>query len=201
MRFKVGGNFLTYEIQMIGVGAADSVNYAAGSYAGGDAILKGTTTTYPAEPGSATQNGNVITGFGNGAGFSFNGSALAEARNAIEISMNLGVEPVADAINDPYPIYFLPGLRQISIPTIQCIDTDGSVLNALKTAAFTKSTNTATIVLGNVAGSIVTFTLSNLQAGAMSWTDNGAALDVSFGQSDAHATSTAVTDDMTIAFT
>lgn len=198
VKFTGGGNFLKYDISGSGVGSGDSVNFS--SYTGGDAPLKGGLTTYAAEPGSATQNGNVVPGFGSGAGFSFNGSSLAEVRGTIEISMDLGIDVVEDAVNDPYPIAFIPGLRQISLSKIQCLDTDGTVLNALKAASFSKAANPVTLVFGNVAGSIITFTLNNVQAGAMTWAENGAALDVSFDGSSAHATSVSVTDDMTIQF-
>jgi hypothetical protein len=199
VRFTGGGNFLSYEIQGVGVAAGDSQNFS--SYTGGDAVAAGALSAFPTEPGSATQNGNVIPGFGSGAGFKFGGSSIAEVRNTVEISMNLGVDVIADALNDAYPIGFIAGLRQISLSRIQCIDSDGSVLNSLKQASFTKSANTMTLQFGNVAGSIVTFTLNNVQAGAMTWSENGAALDVNFDQSDAHETSSSSTDDMTIAFT
>lgn len=199
VKFTGGGNFLKYEIQGAGVGSGDSQNFA--SYTGGDALLKGALTTYPAEPGSATQNGNIVPGFGSGAGFSYNGSALAEVRGSIEISIDLGIDVVADAVNDAYAIAFVPGLRQISLSKIQCLDTDGTVLNALKQASFSKAAVPVTLAFGNVAGSIITFTLNNVQAGAMTWAENGATLDVSFDNSMAHATSASVTDDMTIALT
>jgi hypothetical protein len=199
VKFTGGGNFLKYEVGFAGVASGDSQNFA--SYTGGDAVAKGALTTYPAEPGSATQNGNVIPGFGYGAGFSYNGSALAEVRGTIEISIDLGIDVIADGLNDPYPIAFIPGLRQISLSRIQCLDSDGSVLNALKQASFSKVATPVTLVFGNVAGSIVTFTLNNVQAGAMTWSENGAALDVSFDNSMAHETSVTSADDMTIAFT
>jgi hypothetical protein len=199
VRFTGGANFLNYEIQMAGVGAGDSQNFA--SYTGGDAVLAGALTSFPTEPGSATQNGNIIPGFGSGAGFKFGGSSVAEVRNQIEISVDLGIDVIADAINDPYPIAFIAGLRQISISRIQCLDSDGSVLNSLKQASFTKAPTPVSLQFGNVAGSIVTFNLSNVQPGAMSWSENGAALDVVFDKADAHETSATSTDDMTLVIT
>lgn len=196
VKFAGGGNFLKYSIDGASVGSGDSQNFA--SYTGGDALLKGGLTTYPAEPGSATQNGNVIPGFGSGAGFSYNGSALADVRGTIEVSMDLGVEAIADGLNDAYTIYFIPGLRQISLSKITCIDTDNAVQNALKQASFSKVAAPIVLQFGNVAGSIWTINLNNVQAGAMAWAENGAALEVSFDGSMAHATSASVTDDMTL---
>jgi hypothetical protein len=185
---------------MVGVGTGDSDNFP--SYAGSaDSVLGGGLTTYPAEPTGLTQLGNVIPGFGAGAGFKIGGSALAEVRSTIEILIDEGIDVVADALNDPYPIYFIPGLRQISLSKIQCIDSDGTVLKTLKQAAFSKAAETISLQFGNVAGSIVTLNLSNVQIGAGSWSENGAALDISFDNSMAHATSVSVTDDMTLVLT
>jgi hypothetical protein len=200
VKFTGGGNFLNYSVDGVGVGAGDSLGFAL-PYAGFDAVLSGALTTYPAEPGSATTNGNVIPGFGSGAGFKFGGSSLAEVRTTIEIQMSLGIDVVADAINDPYPIAFIPGLRQISVSKIQCIDSDGTVLNALKAAALSKAPTAMSMQFGNVAGSIVTFNLANVQPGNMSWVENGAALDVSFDTSMAHQTTISAGDDMTLVCT
>lgn len=200
VKFTGGGNFLMCSIDGVGVGAGDSENFS--SYTGGaDAVLAGTLTTYPAEPGSFSPDGNVIPGFGSGAGFKFGGSALAEIRGTVEISMSLGIDVIADGINDAYPIGFVPGLRQISISKIQCVDSDGSVLNSLKIAAQTKAPTAVSLQFGNVAGSIVTLNLANIQLGAPSWSDNGAALDISFDKSTAAQTSVTAEDDMTIVFT
>jgi hypothetical protein len=193
-----GGNFLDMEISGAGIGAGDSVNFAG--YTGADAILKGGLTTYPAEPGSATQNGNVIPGFAAGAGFTFGGSTIAEVRGTVEISGEMGVDVIADTISDAYPYGFVGGLRQISISRLQCVDSDSSLLNALKQAAYTKAASAATLTFGNVAGSIVTINLANLQIGANSWSENGAALDITFDKSDAHETSSSVSDDLVIQF-
>jgi hypothetical protein len=205
VKFTGGGNFLDMEVQLSGVGVGDSVNFS--SYSGtGDAVLLGKGTgatalsTFPAEP-SPTTNGNVISGFGSGAGFSIGGSALAEVRGTAEITMNLGVEPIADALNDQYVIGFVGGERDISIANITCVDSDGSVLNSLKVASFSKAAQTIVFVFGNVAGSIVTITLANVQVGGITWQEDGAKLNIQFGQSDAHATSSTVTDEMILAIT
>ena len=198
VKFTGGGNFLDYELQGMAVGYSDSVNFAA--YTGGDLARTGTLTTFPAEPTIST-NGNIIAGFGAGAGFKIGGSSLAEVRGTVDITMSMGVDSVSDALNDPYTVGFIGGLRQISISQITCIDSDNTVLNTLKQAAFTKSVQTLSLQFGSVAGSIVTFNLNNVQVGSMSWQESGAALNIQFGQSDAHATSVSVTDDATLVVT
>jgi hypothetical protein len=199
VKFTGGGNFLDYEIQGSAVGVGDSVNFA--SYTGGDLPVAGGLTTYPAEPGSATQNGNVIPGFGSGAGFKIGGSALVEVRGTVDITMALGTEAIADALNDPYTVGFVGGLRQISLSQITCIDSDNTVLNTLKAAAFTKAPQTLVLQFGSVAGSIVTFNLGQVQVGPESWQEQGAALNCQFGESMAHASTPTAVDDFTIVCT
>ncbi|HEX4138364.1 MAG TPA: hypothetical protein VHY84_27385 [Bryobacteraceae bacterium] len=197
-KFTGGGNFLDMEITGTSVGVGDSVNFA--SYTGSDAILQGGLSTYPAEP-SPTVNGNVIPGFGLGAGFSLGGSALAEVRGTAEVSMDLGIEAISDALNDSYVIGFIGGERSIGLSNITCIDSDGSVLNALKAASFTKTPQTIVLQFGNVAGSIVTITLNDVQVGNMTWQESGAALNIQFGQSGANATTSLLTNEMVLACT
>jgi hypothetical protein len=198
-KFIGGGNFLDYEISGTAVGVANSVSFA--SYTGGDLPAAGGLTTYPAEPSSATQNGNVIPGFGSGAGFKIGGSALAEVRGTVEITMDLGVEAIADAINDPYTIGHVGGLRTIYLSKITCIDSDNSVLNTLKAAAFSKAAQTLALQFGQTAGSIVTINLNNVQVGGITWAEQGAGLNIDFGKSDAHGSSSTAIDDATLVCT
>jgi hypothetical protein len=146
-------------------------------------VLAGGLTTYPAAPTVST-NGNVIQGFGSGAGFSIGASALAEVRGTAEISMNLGVEAIADGLDDAYVIGFVGGERDVSISNITCIDSDSTLLN-----------------FGNVAGSIVTVNLPNVQVGGFSWQESGAGLNIQFGNSPGVASSTSVTDELQIVLT
>jgi hypothetical protein len=203
VKFTGGANFLDMEISGSAVGVGDSVNFP---YTGFDAVLagKGTgtaaLTTFPAEP-TVTVNGNILPGFGSGAGFSIGGSTVYEVRGTAEINMQMGVEGVADAVTDPYTIGFLGGERQISVSNITCIDSDSTLLNALKAAAFTKAPQTLAFVFGNVPGSIVTINLKNVQVGANSWQESGAGLNIQFGNSGANATSITVTDEMNMVLT
>jgi hypothetical protein len=198
VKFTGGGNFLDMEISGTAVGIGDSVNFA--SYTGGDAVLTGGLTTYPALP-TATVNGNVLPGFGSGAGFAIGGSTLYEVRGTAEISMSMGVEGISDALTDAYTIGYVGGERSIGVSNITCIDSDSTLLNSLKAAAFSKAPQTLTFVFGNVAGSIVTITLNNVQIGQNSWEESGAGLNIKFGNSPAAATSVSVTDEMKVALT
>jgi hypothetical protein len=198
VKFTGGGNFLDYEIQGTSVAVGDSVNFA--SYTGADLVAAGGLTTFPAAPTVST-NGNVLTGFGGGAGFSFGGSSVAEVRGTCELSMNLNVEPIADALDDAYIVGFVGGQREISVSNITCIDSDSTVLNTLKAASFSKAATPVVFVFGNVAGSIITITLPDVQLGGVTWQESGAGLNIQFGQSSAAASTSALTDEMKIVLT
>jgi hypothetical protein len=199
--FKImgGQNFLMLEVTFTGVGIGNSLDFSG--YTGSqDAILAGGLTTYPAEPTGFVSHGSVIQGFGGGAGVSIGGSTVAELRGTVEISGALGVEPLADAVGDPYPVGFARGARMISINNITCADSDGSVLNTVKQAAFSKTPEAVVFTFGNVAGSIVTATVNNVQLGSDSYSDAGAFLNIAFDKSDAHETTAGAKDDFTLAF-
>jgi hypothetical protein len=200
VNFTGGGNFLDYEIQGMSIGVGDSVNFA-GPYAGGDLELAGGLTTYPAAPTGVTTNGNVIQGFGSGAGFSIGGSTLYEVRGTCEIAMNLGVEAIGDGLSNAYIIGFVGGEREINISQITCIDSDSTLLNSLKAAAFAKTTQSLSFVFGSVPGSIVTINLPYVQVGGWTWQESGAGLNIQFGNSAAAASTTLVTNEINIVLT
>jgi hypothetical protein len=193
--FKLGGNFLDFSANFTAVGRGDSLTFA--SYTGGDALLKGALTAFPVEPSLPTQNGNVIPGFGSGGSAQFGGSTVAELRSTVDIQFDLGIAPVADGFNDAYPIGFLRGLRKVSISRIQCIDSDGSGLNALKTSSYNKVPIAIALSVGGVAGSTITFNLANVQVDGFEFSENGDALDVIFPNAMAHQTTSSSIDDAT----
>jgi hypothetical protein len=196
--FTLNGNFLQFSANFTATGRGDSLTF--GSYAGGDTLLKGGLTTYPAEPGSVTQNGNVISGFGSGGSAVFGGSVLPELRGALAITMDLGISAIADGFNDAYPIGFLRGLRRVSISRIQCIDSDGAVLNTIKSLSYSKTPTAIVLTVGGVVGSTVAFTLNNVQFDGFEYTENGDALDVVFPNAMAHQTTSTAVDDSNLIF-
>lgn len=197
--FKIGGDFLDYTVNFTAVGRGDSQNFS--SYTGGDSILKGGLTTYPAEPTGLTLNGNVVPGFGSGSSAQFGGSSLAELRGSVEITINTGISSIPDGVNDAYITGFLRGLRTIGVSKIQCIDSDGTVLNTLKQNSFSKTPLNIALSVYGVVGSTSTFNLGNVQWDAFEWSENGDALDVSFPNAMAHQTSIAALDDFTMVLT
>lgn len=198
--FILNQNFVSMKMNGFGYGRADSDNFAVG-YTAGDAGLPGGLTTYPAEPGSVTQNGNVIPGYGNGATATFDANATLELRAAVEITMNTGLEGLADTFANAYQVASGRALRTVSLSKIQCVDSDGATILNLKQKAFTKSPITIVLAVSGGAGSIFTFTLNNVQLGNAELIVNGAFLDIVWSDNEAHASSTSVTDDFSIVCT
>jgi len=197
--FILNQNFLSMRAQGFGYGRGDSTSFS--SYTSGDAGLKGGLTVYPAEPGSVTQNGNVIPGYGNGNTATFDGNATLELRGQVELTVNTGLEGLGDTFSNAYQVAAGRGLRTVSMQRIQCVDSDGTTIANLKAKAFSKTPITIALQVGGTAGSIFTFTLRNVQLGGSEISVNGAFLDIIWSDNQAHATSAAVTDDMTLACT
>ncbi len=197
--FILNQNFLSMRAQGFGYGRGDSTSFS--SYTAGDAGLKGALTVYPAEPGSVTQNGNIIPGYGNGATATFDGNATLELRGQVELTVNTGLEGLGDTFSNAYQVAAGRGLRTVSMSRIQCVDSDGATISNLKAKAFTKTPITIALTCTNGAGNIVTFTLNNVQLGGSEISVNGAFLDIIWSDNQAHATSAAVTDDATLSFT
>ena len=72
---------------------------------------------------------------------------------------------------------------------------------SLKAAAFSKAAQTLSFVFGNIAGQIVTINLPNVQVGGITWQEQGAKLNIQFGESPAAASSASTTDEMNIVLT
>jgi hypothetical protein len=197
--FILNQNFLSFRAQGFGYGRGDSTSFS--SYTSGDAGLKGGLTVYPAEPGSVTQNGNVIPGYGNGATATFDGNATLELRGQVELTVNTGLEGLGDTFANAYQVAAGRGLRTVSMQRIQCVDSDGTTIANLKAKAFNKTPISIALQVNGAAGSIATFTLNNVQLGGSEISVNGAFLDIIWNDNQAHASSTSVTDDAVLSFT
>jgi hypothetical protein len=81
-------------------GHRNSTQFA--SYTGNDAIAALGLTTFPAEPGSPTTNGNPINGFGGIA--TFDGNVQADLRGTNSITINSGLDFAEDAFQDANPL-------------------------------------------------------------------------------------------------
>lgn len=193
-------NFVSMKVNGFAYGRADSDNFTVG-YTGGDAGLPGGLTTYPAEPGTATQNGNVIPGYGNGATATFDGTSTLELRAQVEITIDTGLEGLADSFSNAYQIAAGRALRTVKLSKIQCVDSDGATILNLKKKAFLKTPITIVLAVSGGAGNIFTFTMKNVQLGNAELTVNGGFLDIVWSDNQAHATSASVTDDFAIVCT
>ena len=194
-KLSFNGAFPTLQIDGEAVYAVDQVYFA--SFTGPDAIVKGGLTTYPAEPSVAT-TGNAQQGFGGT--LTVDGNSMTPRGN-LEISGVTGLELAADGYPDAYPFAVIRGQRRISFGSMTFLNDDSTGIVNLKQKSESKASINASLVLGATAGSICTVNLNNIQLTKNSFSENGTFLDVNFANSPAHASSTTVTDDATIALT
>lgn len=163
-----------------------------------DTIAKAGYTAVPTVPASPTLTGNIVTPFGGTT--SFGGSAMAEFRSA-SVSASTGKDLRADGFATAYPDAIVQGRRKVSLNSLKCADSDGAVLTTIKNAAFNKTALNITITQGTTAGYITTHTFKQVQFGNAVINENGSAFDVDFGDSPAHASALANTDEYVLAFT
>lgn len=177
-------------------------------FANADAIAKAGLTAFPAEPASPTVNGSPIAGFGTGytatittTATGFTGPQSLELKlRSFSVTIDTGFELVGGVYGSAYPIEVVGGTRRISCQ-FSCVDDDSAALNAIKAQCDQDNiTMTVAIVAGTVAGSIMTMTLNNVQANAFNLADSGNMVDMSMGQSYAHATAIGSTNDATLQF-
>jgi hypothetical protein len=168
------------------------------NFANEDAIAKAGYTAVPTVPVSPTLTGNIVTPFSGTT--SFGGSAVAEFRSA-SVSITTAKDLRADGFTDGYPDAIVQGRRKISLTSLKCADSDGAALSTVKAAAFNKTVMNLTIVQGATAGYIATHTFKNVQFGNAVINETGNAFDVDFGDSPAHASALANTDEYVLAFT
>jgi hypothetical protein len=197
--FILNQNFLSFRAQGFGYGRGDSTSFA--SYTSGDAGLKGGLTAYPVEPGSVTQNGNIISGYGNGAVATFDSNSTLELRGQVEIEIATGLEGLGDTFANSYQVAAGRGLRTVRMQRIQCVDSDGTTISNLKAKAFSKSAINIALQVNGAAGNIATFNLKNVQLGGSEISVNGSFLDIIWNDNQAHASSAGVTDDATLVLT
>ena len=174
------------------------------NFANEDATGKMGLSTFPLETllgvGETTVHGAILTGFVGSATFASN---LMSAVTAPIISMTLTIKTGNILYTDPfgtvYPSIQGGGLRKVSI-AVEFMDTDSSALITLKNAANSKVPFAATIVIGNTAGSTVSFTVNQIQLEIPSMGDDTARVKTAFGESEAHATVPANVDDLIAVF-
>lgn len=190
-----GGEHLMLSVAGKAVAVCDSTQFS--SYTGYDAVSKFTLGAFPSEP-SAAVNGSLINGFGGTA--TFDGNAMAGLRGTWSITINSGLDFAEDGYADGYPFAIVGGKRSVSLSSLHFIDDDTAALNNLKTKAFTKSAIDITIVVNNVAGSILTLALKSVQLSPYQIVENGNAFDINFGDSMAHGSALASINDVTATF-
>lgn len=197
-RFTLNAAFLMMSLDGMAVYAPDSATFS--SYIGPDAVVKGGLTTYPAEPTGLSNIGSPITGFGGTV--TIDGNSMGDLHGSAVIELSSGIEFAEDGILDAYPFASIRGLRRVTFASFQFLNDDTTALTNLKQKSYNKLPVNVSIALNAAgAGNIVTFNLNNVQLGQFGFADNGTFVDVVMGGNSAHASSTSVTDDFTIAFT
>lgn len=157
-------------------------------------------TAFPTEPSSPSTNGSAIPGFGNGYTATINSDNMSLKIRVFDITVDTGQVLVGDLYGSAYPVAIVGDRRTVSM-AFDVLDDDSSALNDLKTQADTDgSTINATIVAGNTAGSIITWTIKNINLSKFGMTDSGPLVSTNFPQSFAHVSSISATDDMTLEF-
>lgn len=166
-----------------------------------DSTGLGGLSVQPAELSSPTVTGSIINGFQGIATFDSNAmDATSAPLISAGVRIRTGNQLYTDNFGNTYPSSQGGGERAVSVScTFQ--DTDHASLINLKTKAKAKTAINITLQVGTTAGSIVTFTLKNVQLNVQDFSDDNARVTTSFGESQAHASALANIDDVTIAFT
>jgi hypothetical protein len=205
MQFAYGGAVGSFTLNIggggdLGIDADIQFVYdlESDNFANEDTAGKAGLTTYPAEPGSPTLTGNIIPSFLSTGQISIGGNSLVEFVSA-QINGNTG--RVLRYDGGKYATAIVQGRRGISLRSLKMADTNSANLTTLKNLAASKSAVDVVIVQGGTAGYTVTHTLKSVQFGDSSFSENGAALDVDFGDSMAHASALANVNDYVLALT
>lgn len=168
------------------------------NFANEDTVAKAGYTAVPTEPSSPTVAGSIITPFAGT--ITIGGSSCPEFRSA-SLSIATGKDLRADGYLNAYPDAAVQGRRKVVLKSLKFADSDGAVLATVKNAAMNKTALDVVIAQGVTAGSIMTSTVKAVQFGNATITQNGAAIDVNFADSTAHASAIGSTNDLIISCT
>jgi len=168
-------------------------------FADADTEEAGGLVSFPTEPSAPTTNGGIIAGF--------TGSATVAGYSAGAIQLRkatIKVAPGNETIKDQFGFY-LPtvtaGNWRVVTVTADLYENDDASQQALRVAAITKAPINMTFVLGTVAGSIVTFELTNVQLGTDFTDDSGLLFAMQIPESRAFGTSTTSLNELVMTLT
>lgn len=192
-RFEYGGDVALQTFSGPMVWAYDSDE--AATLADGN-IGKGglTGTTFPAEPGTITQNGDFITGFEGLV--TVGGSTVVEFQNGA-ITMDTGAE-LTPAFGDGYSIVPVLGKRVVGIE-INTFDGDSAALATIRNLGKSKTAVDIIMRVGVAAGGRAEWTLKRVQFQQPRIVENGERYDMQIANSPAHVAS-ATPDELTYRF-
>lgn len=189
-----GGGYVTLSFDGKGLACLEKDYFSSE-----ETTAKGGLTTFPAEPSSPALAGNQLGAFT--ASVTFGGTATAEFVSA-QLKGNTGRSIRFDGVGR-YATGVVQGRRGVALGSLKFADSDGAGLAAVKNAAATKTAMDVIIVQGSTAGYIMTHTLKSVQFGGdgFSISENGAGVDVDFGDGKAHASSLSGVNDYVLALT
>jgi len=153
--------------------------------------------SFPVEPASPVTNGGIIAGF-TGA-ITIGGSSIAAIRTA-QIKIDNGAAMIKDTFGTYLPSTIEGDMRNVTL-TFTMYEDDSAGQIAIRNATITKTPVDATIVLGTVAGSIVTFLLKNVQLAAFTLDDSARRYSLTVPESRAYGTSITSLDEVKIVLT
>ena len=191
--FTLNGNIFEMNCSGDAVYAADS-----DSFSGDDTIGKGGLTAVPTEPSNPTVVGAVQSSFTGSC--IINNTDMALDVRTLNVTVNPGSSLIGDLFKDAYMNTPVGGAREVTCQ-VGIVDNDSTALVNIKKLAKAKTATDVTIIVGVIAGSIVTFNLKSVQLAVPEYKDEDAGMVmVNFGSSPAHGSAIANIDDLTIVF-
>jgi hypothetical protein len=194
--FALNGNVFEMSSSGRAYWALESENFA-----NEDVLGKGGLTAYPLELATPTVVGAIQNGFTGIATFDANVMDPTSAPLiACSLRIRTGTVLYMDNFGNVYASTPGGGERAVSI-SADFQDSDSAAINNLKVKAKAKTPFNVTLQVGTIAGSICTFNIKSVQLELGNYSDDGARVKTSFGESMAHASAIANIDDVTMVHT
>lgn len=190
--FKLGENLATLSMKGQGVWTGTKNYFSSAS-----TTEKGGLTAFPTEPSTPVYNGTVITGFVGSA--TMDGNLIGDIQDAT-ITFNSGSDLFKKTFGSFYPTAPERDVRKVSLSfSLRMSDTATASVN-LTTKSLSVSPIVVTLVLGNVAGSIMTITLPKVILTAPK-RDEQRTIFLKFDDCMCLASSATAKDEITLAYT
>lgn len=158
---------------------------------------KGGLGTFPAEPGTQTYNGVPIVGFTGTA--TWGGNVIAEIQDGTFI-LDTATEQPLNQFGSYYAVGNIGGRRAVSVD-FRAFDGDSTGIQNLRNKAMSQTPITVNMVMGTVAGNILTVAIPNLMLSSPRSGESDLRFDLSFNASRAYASAFTAKDEITMTWT